>query len=411
MPLAPRAATVPISVVNESWKLTQADVAEALDLSRSAISEMEAGRRRVSGLELHRLAYLYGRDMSDFLRGDFEQQGAVAALFRRHPNVAFDACAMDSLRHCMALSREAANLERTLGRSPRSTKIPDYSEAPPGSRWAAVEEGSAAATAERRRLGMESGPLPDMAGMLESQGVRTALVRLPDNVSGVALMDQRSRFLVAANRSHSVTRRRFSFAHEYAHVVFDRRAEGTVSHRGARDELREVRANAFAAAFLMPGAAVRSFVADLSKGRPSRLQAVVYDGNDALPVTGRSNRNNQRLRLHDVVLLAHYFVVSCPAILYRLSSLRMISDKERSAMAAQHESGLSRNLLQLFGLASPHEARERDQFQARLVNLALEAYRRDAITRRKLKEIVGLTTADADQSDIPVPILELMEAP
>lgn len=392
-----------------SWKLTQADAARALDLSRSAVSEMEAGRRGVSGQELYRLAHLYGRDTSDFLQEDFDRRGAVAALFRRHPNVRFDACAMDSLRRCVALGREAANLERALGRSTGSTRIPDYSGAPPASRWAAVEEGSTVAAAERRRLGMESGPLPDMAGVLASQGVRTALASFPHEVSGVALMDRRSGFLVVANRSHAVLRRRFSFAHEYAHILFDRRSEGFVSHVGARDDLREVRANAFAAALLMPGAAVRSFVAGLSKGRPSRMQAVVYDGDDALAVAARPNRNSQRLQLHDIVLLAHYFVVSCPAILYRLQTLRVISESERAAMALQDARGLSRCLLQFLGLASPNEAAERNQFQARLVNLALEAYRREAITKRKLEEIVGLAGEDECQGDVPAGILELVE--
>ena len=392
----------------KSWKLTQADAAEALGLSRSAISEMEAGRRGVSSLELHRLAHLYGRDISDFLEAEFDQGGAVVALFRQHAHIAFDGCALEALRRCIALGREAANLEQRLGRPPGSPTVPAYSGPPPSSRWAAVEEGSAVAVSERQRLGLESGPLPDVASILESQGVRTALVKFPDSVSGLALMDRRSGFLVAANGSHPVLRRRFSFAHEYAHILFDRRAEGLVSHADARDDLREVRANAFAAAFLMPDTAVRSFVAGLAKGRSSRMQAVVYDGDDALPVAARSRPDSQRLHLHDIVLLAHHFVVSCPAILYRLKSLGLVTEDERSAMADQHDSGISRELGQLFGLATPSETGERNQFQGRFVNLALEAYRREAITRRKLEELVGLASADAD---IPSAYLNSMETP
>lgn len=392
----------------KSWKLTQADAAEALGLSRSAISEMEAGRRGVSSLELHRLAHLYGRDISDFLEAEYDQGGAVVALFRQHSNIAFDGCALEALRRCIALGREAANLEQRLGRIPGSPKVPAYSGPPPSSRWAAVEQGSAVAVSERQRLGLESGPLPDITSVLESQGVRTALVEFPDSVSGLALMDRRNGFLVAANGSHPVLRRRFSFAHEYAHLLFDRRAEGLVSHADARDDLREVRANAFAAAFLMPDTAVRSFVAGLAKGRPSRMQAVVYDGDEALPVTARSRPDSQRLHLHDIVLLAHHFIVSCPAILYRLNSLGLVTESERSAMADQHDSGISRELGQLFGLAVPSETGERNQFQGRFVNLALEAYRREAITRRKLEELVRLANANGD---IPSAYLNSMETP
>ena len=392
----------------KSWKLTQADAAEALGLSRSAISEMEAGRRGVSSLELHRLAHLYGRDISDFLEAEFDQGGAVVALFRQHSNITFDGCALEALRQCIALGREAANLEQRLGRIPGSPKVPAYSGPPPSSRWAAVEQGSEVAVSERQRLGLESGLLPDVTSVLESQGVRTALVEFPDSVSGLALMDRRNGFLVAANGSHPVLRRRFSFAHEYAHILFDRHAEGLVSHADVRDDLREVRANAFAAAFLMPDTAVRSFVAGLAKGRPSRMQAVVYDGDDALPVAARSRPDSQRLHLHDIVLLAHHFVVSCPAILYRLKSLGLVTESERSAMADQHDSGISRELGQLFGLAAPSETGERNQFQGRFVNLALEAYRREAITRRKLEELVRLANANAD---IPSAYLNSMETP
>lgn len=383
----------------KSWKLTQADAAEALGVSRSAVSEMETGRRGVSGLELHRLAHLYGRDMADFLEAEFDQGGAIVALFRQHSNLAFDGCALEALRRCIALGREAVNLERRLGRSRASIKAPAYSGSPLGSRWAAVEEGSAVAVAERQRLGLEGGPLPDVASILESQGVRTALVDFPNGVSGLVLMDRRNGFLVAANGSHDGLRRRFSFAHEYAHILFDRRAEGLVSLADARDDLREVRANAFAAAFLMPDSAVRSFVAGLAKGRPSRMQAVVYDGDEALPVTVRSNRQSQRLHLHDIVLLAHHFVVSCPAILYRLRSLGLVTESERSVMADQHKRGLSRELRPLLGLVDPNDTGERNRFQGRFVNLALEAFRREAITRRKLEELVRL--ASKGMAEIP----------
>ena len=95
-----------LRLARKAWNLTQGEVAEALGLSRSAVSEMEAGRRGVSGLELHRLAHLYGRDMADFLEEDFEPTATIAALFRRHAKVSLSPCAMESLRRCMALGRE-----------------------------------------------------------------------------------------------------------------------------------------------------------------------------------------------------------------------------------------------------------------------------------------------------------------
>jgi transcriptional regulator with XRE-family HTH domain len=47
--------------------LTQTDVETALGITRSSVSDIEAGKRKVSGVELRRLARLYRRDVSWFL--------------------------------------------------------------------------------------------------------------------------------------------------------------------------------------------------------------------------------------------------------------------------------------------------------------------------------------------------------
>jgi transcriptional regulator with XRE-family HTH domain len=47
--------------------LSQGEVGEALGVSRPAITQMEAGRRKVSTLELRKLARLYGQSYEYFL--------------------------------------------------------------------------------------------------------------------------------------------------------------------------------------------------------------------------------------------------------------------------------------------------------------------------------------------------------
>jgi transcriptional regulator with XRE-family HTH domain len=64
--------------------LSQADVADALNLSRPAVSSIEAGKRKVSGLELKRLARLYRRSYEYFL-GEAQPDAAdesIDAIFR-----------------------------------------------------------------------------------------------------------------------------------------------------------------------------------------------------------------------------------------------------------------------------------------------------------------------------------------
>ena len=92
---------------------------------------------------------------------------------------------------------------------------------------------------------------------------------------------------IVANEAHHVLRRRFSFAHEYAHVLLDRGQVGTISRSSERDDLAEVRANSFAACFLMPEDGVRNYVGTLGKGRPSRAHVDVFDEEDSLAAAAR----------------------------------------------------------------------------------------------------------------------------
>lgn len=53
-----------LRAAREMAGLSQAQVAKILDLHRPSVSEMEAGRRRVSGEELAKLAEVYSVDMN-----------------------------------------------------------------------------------------------------------------------------------------------------------------------------------------------------------------------------------------------------------------------------------------------------------------------------------------------------------
>ena len=67
---------------------TQELVAEKLAIPRSAVSAIEAGKRKVSSIELKRLARLYRRPISDFLDEESESLSPAsqetAALFRKY---------------------------------------------------------------------------------------------------------------------------------------------------------------------------------------------------------------------------------------------------------------------------------------------------------------------------------------
>ena len=66
----------------EYLKLNQSQVAEALGIPRAAVSALETGRRRVTGLELKKLAALFGTSGDRLLGHDVDDDPTAVALFR-----------------------------------------------------------------------------------------------------------------------------------------------------------------------------------------------------------------------------------------------------------------------------------------------------------------------------------------
>jgi Zn-dependent peptidase ImmA (M78 family)/transcriptional regulator with XRE-family HTH domain len=379
-----------LRTAREACHLTQDDVARHLHLSRSSIVQMEFGNRAVTSLELDRLAYLFGRDIRELLAEDFQEDDALVAFFRRHPDVAQHAEVVEALRTCLALGREVTNLEHLLGMHPDPGLLPAYPVPGPRSKWDAVQQGRYLAEDERRRLSLGTAPLTTVADLLATQGVRTAQVDLPEDISGLMLCEPHVGPFVVANRQHHVLRRRFSYAHEYAHVLLDRERRGTISRTSERDHLLEVRANAFAAHVLMPDAGVHQFLASLGKGRPGRQQAEVFDESGVVYALARAQPQSQEVQMYDVVLLAQHFGTSRLTALYRLRNLGYLTAGELAHLTEQEAAGVGKEVAAVLALPEINHEAARHTFRQRFVRLALEAWRRDKITRAKLVELAGM---------------------
>ena len=379
-----------LRAARKACHITQANAARVLGIPRSAVSQIETGQRGVSALELHRLAQLYSRDVGGFLEDRFEESNPVAAMFRAHPELRASPAATASLRLCGEVHREVANLRELLELDRGISPIPEYSLRAPKSKWDAVQQGNAAAETERRRLDLDIAPLPDVAGLLGAQGISTVLVEMDDGISGLTLISADGNVLVAADRTHPIIRRRFSFAHEYAHVLLDRELKEILSHTRDRSSLMEVRANAFAASFLMPAEGVRSYVNTLSKGLGSRTRADTFDEEAVTRVEVRLPAETQNLDMHDVVRMAHHFGVSCAAMLYRLKGLGFVTEEERSSLAEQDSAGLGKALRGFLGLPEAADSDGEMRVHARFVAMAIEAFTRAKITHRKLDELGDL---------------------
>lgn len=388
MPVTPAELAQRLRAAREAAGLTQDAVAAVLALARPAIAELEAGRRRVTSLELSKLAGLYGRDLKELLAPDFAGEDPLRAMFRAQPALEIT----EELRQTLLLWRQRArvltDLETKLELPRRLCTAGPYPSAPLSSRWSAIQQGEQLAAEERARLGLGRAPVPDLPMLLESQGIRTAVVPLDEQVSGLTLQERGQDLLILINARHAATRHRFSFAHEYAHVLIDRERGSVISRAEERDELIEIRANAFAAGFLMPSDGVMECVRELGKGRGSRESAMVFDDSMDAPlrVEGRAAPRSQELQSYDAELAASYFGVSRIAMIYRFKTLGLITQRQLDALRAAEE----RRWHDEAGQSSSSVDVGRgalSAFQQRFRATALEAYRRELISLGKLREL------------------------
>ena len=173
-------------------------------------------------------------------------------------------------------------------------------------------------------------------------------------------------------------------------MLLDRHRTGILSHVRDRGNLMEVRANAFAAAFLMPPEGVRAYVRGLEKGHLSRNRVDTFDEAAPIRVERRFEGESQELQMHDVVRLADHFRVSCTAMLYRLKALKLLSHGNHQRLLAEDRAGLARTLRRVLDLPEPEHAVERTRFRSRFLALAIEAFARGKISPAKLDELGAL---------------------
>jgi Zn-dependent peptidase ImmA (M78 family)/DNA-binding XRE family transcriptional regulator len=373
-----------LKAARENAGLTQQEVAEEVGITRLAVVRIEASKRAVNSIELAEMARLYGRSIAEFLEEGVFEEDLLGSLFRAAPGYAEDPGLRRELLRCVELCREAANLERLLGLPPTSAFFVSYELGTPSSRWDAINQGRSLANQERNRLDLGASPMWEIAEIIARQGVRVTEYEMPDAVSGLFFHSEDTGFAMVVNREHSRTRRMFSYAHEYCHLLADRDRFGGISHAGNRNELAEVRANAFAVHFLMPEAGVRAFLKALGKGEGTRQNLEIYDEWEGVPAQKRMPAGSQEVRVHDVVVLAHHFGVSYEAALYHLLNLRIIRKDNFDVLWESKEAqGPIRRALRI------PERDEQFHFHLaeQLLSLAFEAYKREEISRAKLIEL------------------------
>ena len=376
-----------LKVAREAAKMTQEAVAEKIGIGRPALSLMESAERAVSSLELDKLCFIYGRDIADFLGDSFADRNTLATFWRINEDILERPETEKILNEALVMAREQTRLEQMLDIE-RPQPIAVYKLADPKRKQEAVEQGAIIAEQERQRLGLGFGPIENLPDLMESQGIRTHQTALADNISGFTMNDDECGPIVVINNHHAPVRRRYSYAHECAHVLMDRLKLGIVTRESERASLFEMRANSFAANFLMPERGVRQYLARLGKDQVSRTRAAVFDENGVVPVEYRTT-GDQHIKLYDIVELANFFGVSRAAAAYRLLNLRLLTQTELQDLLEQDKQN-GQSLARMLKLNSEPRDIANPDHTHRFLSLALEALRRNEVTLAKFRELVAL---------------------
>jgi Zn-dependent peptidase ImmA (M78 family)/transcriptional regulator with XRE-family HTH domain len=338
--------------------LTQAELAAVTSLDRSALAKIESGARRVSALELARIADAVGARIEWFL-----SEPAPAILSHRNredPGAASPA--IDALLERLTRNVEFLQLHGDL-------PLGDVEVLARPSTDAAAEDAAAQA---RSLLGLdEYEPVLELDSISPAAGLLLFSIELGKDTADAASTALRSGGLAVVNGSQQVGRRRLGAAHELGHHLFA--DEYTIDWRVAADTDAapwEARIDRFARALLLPRPGV------------ARTWQQLVDSSDALRVAA--------------VRMASVFRVDMATLSRRLQELSLVSGGEAQAIRQVRTTRadiVEYNLVPRDELASPTIPKP-------YVKAVLDLYRSDVITPARAIDLLLDTWAE---EDLPVP--------
>jgi Zn-dependent peptidase ImmA (M78 family)/transcriptional regulator with XRE-family HTH domain len=337
-----------IAVARKRAKLTQAQLAEQLGVSRPTMIAVEKGERRPSDEELVKIARLLTVEVSDLVR-PHAVLGEVSARFRVSAK-AQGPVVEQAVEQVRGLGAQYAELESLLGikRSVAPLEAVNAFRQAGGADTVPDLAGVEAASLVRRTLSLGDGPLLALDDKLELEaGFRVFFLALDSKVAALFLWGDDLGACVGLNARHPHERQRFSLAHELGHFLRDRELGDVlpVAKPKFRDPA-EVFCDAFARELLMPAEGLRRRFSELRRFRNS-------------PPT-----------VADLIALGHSYEVSFQAMALRLEEVGLL---KRGAYEGFQARGFKpRAAEQELGYG---EARPRsEQLPKRYVQLAFEAF-------------------------------------
>lgn len=343
--------------------LTQEQVAERLAIPRSAVSDIESGKRELSAAEVVRLADLFGESVERLLGVTEPGLAREQLMFRAE---AVPPAARASLSAWLGLCETYATLERELGEERVTDLRPLTAE------FSTFEQAQRLADEERARLGLGPTPAHALLGVLEDRlAVKVFYLDLDDAISGASVTSRVSGPAILVNRRHSAGRRAFTLAHELFHLLVRgpvlRAGQQPAWHvceggalAGKKDHVEQL-ADRFAGRLLVPPA---HFV--------ERLRLMCKTDGSIDPM--------------DLIAVARYFGVSVQAVFVQLGLLNLAP--RALTMQAYRDPAFQDDLARAGEDVGP--------MPQRFARLAVKAYRAEKISRGRLAELLEVDVGEID---------------
>lgn len=346
--------------------LTQDEAAKVIEVARTTLTAIEKGERRIRAEELIKLAQVYGRPVSDFVRSR-PQVEPFQVQFRGpyRPTNEEEQEIEKSIIILAELARNYLELEEITGK-PLVRRYPVEYEIGHLPVEHAAED---AALAERTRFGLGDEPVPILRDLLEQRiGVRIFYLPLyPSKFSEMYYYDDQVGACIAVNSLHPEDRRRWSLAHGYAHFLAHRyKSEALMEDGYQRKPETERFADYFATYFLLP-----------TTGLTRRFNGI--------------RRATGKVTPADLCNLAYHYGVSFEAVTRRLEEMKLLPTGTFDKL---HRSGFKvQEARQKLGLGDI-PARN-DKFPLHYQYLAVEAFDRELITEGQFARFLQVDRLEA----------------
>ena len=340
-------------------RITQAQAAQALSVSRPTLIAIEKGTRRAKPDEIESLANCYGTSVN-LLSADELPQIDLNVRFRSVGARAADASGAVALLNKLASAVVA--LERLLGVVLRPSTLPE----PVMVGGPIRQQAEDAALTVRHLLGIGATPVMDIFLLLERElGFRIFVRNLPSKLSGVFGYQSAVGPCILVNANHPRARQSMTAAHELGHFLANRES-GAVLEIGQQELTVEERfAKEFSYAFLMPGSSLRR-----------RFQELVESNNTFTP--------------RHLIYLARSFYVSTEAMCRRLESLELLPKGTFDSLRGRgfKESALA-------GLvAQQTDQTSQNRYGMHLAQLATSALNRGLLSEGQVSRMLDLDRVD-----------------